>query len=879
MTRLFYLSCLFFLLAQFLAAQSTGVRGYVQSTDGTRLEFSTILVRETGSGAVANAEGFYEINLPPGAYTLVFQYLGYETYTEQVRVAEGFTVLDVRLNERALSLQEVEVIAGGEDPAYTVMRRAIAKASYHRQQVDTYQARVYLKGSGRLKESPFFARRALAKEGIDSTVSFVSESVSIIEYERPNTFKETVISIYEQGEDNDSSPNNYIRGSFYQPEIGDAISPLSPKAFAYYRFRHDGFFVDRGYGINKIAVIPRSRGDRVFEGHIFIIQDLWSIHSLDLATYQLGIRFNLNQIYAPVREDVWLPRTARIEVDGKILGFGFEYLYLANLDQYEITLNPDLPNDFVIIDEQLDKEKAKAVEAENRSEAAALEERLSDGEELTRKELRKLMREYEREERKEEPEPAVVEEYEFTVDSTARERDSTYWQAIRPIPLTPTEVRGYAREDSIAKAELEEQAARESGDTSAVRKRRGSSFFNTLAFGESYKLGSGLYLDFEGLLRRPVFTPVEGIGLASGLRLRTTGDRRAFSIGFVPRYGFAWDRLNWKTVMNYRTGPEERRSVFSLQGGRFLTQFNREEAINPTINTIWALLFERSFIRLYERDFVQGAFRHNWHRTANFTMKATWANRRTVMNASDFTIFDRDDRIYDANFPVNVELDTLLNRERAFFVEAAIETRPWQKYRLRNKERIPISNSSPVLTLRFRRGFPDIGESISDYDLVDFTYRHKFDIGARGTVDLKLNAGLFLSDTYVGFSDYKHFPGGEVLLTTNDPVGSFRLLPYYELSTRQEYAAGFAHYQFRKFLLSRIWEVQLLGIKENIFANYLYTPVSDNYFELGYSIDNILRFLRLEFVTSFQDGTYRDFGIRLGIASNIGGGFVDVEVD
>jgi len=61
----------------------------------------------------------------------------------------------------------------------------------------------------------------------------------------------------------------------------------------------------------------------------------------------------------------------------------------------------------------------------------------------------------------------------------------------------------------------------------------------------------------------------------------------------------------------------------------------------------------------------------------------------------------------------------------------------------------------------------------------------------------------------------------------------------------------------------------MLGIKENIFVNYLNTDFSDNYFEAGYSIDNIARFFRLEFVSSFQDFKFQDFGVRIGIATNL----------
>ena len=59
-----------------------------------------------------------------------------------------------------------------------------------------------------------------------------------------------------------------------------------------------------------------------------------------------------------------------------------------------------------------------------------------------------------------------------------------------------------------------------------------------------------------------------------------------------------------------------------------------------------------------------------------------------------------------------------------------------------------------------------------------------------------------------------------------------------------QFAAAHVHYQFRKLPLTQIPEVWLLGIKENVFVNYLATLTSDHYTEIGYSIDNIFRIFR-----------------------------------
>lgn len=282
-------------------AQST-IRGSIRNEQGTPLEFASIFIKETGKGAIANIEGDYEIRLSPGQYTLVFQYLGYSTGIREINAQPGAQNLDVVLNKQAYELQEVEIVAGEEDPAYTVMRKAIAKADYHRNQLDAYETTVYIKGSGRLKQAPSLFRSQIEKEGLDSTTAFVTESVSRIEFQRPNKYKETVISIRTQGDDNNTSPNSYFRGSFYDDDNDGNISPLSRKAFAYYKFKLEGYFEDRGYNVNKIKVTPRSRGENVFEGYIYILEDYWSIHSLNLVSYYLGFENRIEQIYAPIQE-------------------------------------------------------------------------------------------------------------------------------------------------------------------------------------------------------------------------------------------------------------------------------------------------------------------------------------------------------------------------------------------------------------------------------------------------------------------------------------------------------------------------------------------------------------------------------------------------
>jgi hypothetical protein len=101
------------------------------------------------------------------------------------------------------------------------------------------------------------------------------------------------------------------------------------------------------------------------------------------------------------------------------------------------------------------------------------------------------------------------------------------------------------------------------------------------------------------------------------------------------------------------------------------------------------------------------------------------------------------------------------------------------------------------------------------------------------------------------------------------PVGAFRLLDYYIYSTNNAYLSGHLQVGFRKLLLTHLPGVRVTGIKENIFMNYLKTSPSPHYYELGYSLDNVLRVFRIEGAAAFTDRRFKEAGFRIGIATLI----------
>lgn len=225
------------LLSSGAAAQ--GIRGTIKSSTGEVLPYASIYIANLKDGASSNVHGAYEVALPPGKHQVLVQYIGYEPVQTTIEVTDKWIQKDFSLSENAFVLKEVQVKSKAEDPAYTIMRKAIAKRKYHLLQYDSYKVRVYMKGTGEIKDVPFFLEKEMKKEGVGLNEAYTSESVTEVYFEQPNKLEEKVISIHSTGSTNNSpAPSLFIYQRFYDNYIADEfISPLAQSAFSYYRSR------------------------------------------------------------------------------------------------------------------------------------------------------------------------------------------------------------------------------------------------------------------------------------------------------------------------------------------------------------------------------------------------------------------------------------------------------------------------------------------------------------------------------------------------------------------------------------------------------------------------------------------------------------------
>lgn len=861
-TRITLLLNFLFLIG--LATAQTGIRGTIVSAKGDPLPYATVYVAEKRSGTVTNEQGRFGFPLPAGTYHVNFQFLGHTTASRVVNLTSGYLNLDITLEPQAVQLPVVTITTSSEDPAYAIMRKAIASARYYRMLVKSFEATVYIKGFGEVK-IPKLIRTLAASQPLDTAEYFLQETVSRNFYEYPATYRQEVLSSRSNESDTGRvGVNQFVNASIYEPMFAGVVSPLSPSAFGFYRFRLKNSFLDGNHEVNQIGVIPRSRGANVFEGDLYIVDGQWAVYSFSLKTWSQGFEVLINQMFAPVDDKIWFPVSHRYDINGKIFGVALKYQYLASLSDYRVNLNDTLAYDrLVLIDEKTERDYARAVAEEKERRKQPRTDSTGQvnpmPQKFTLKEFKKAMKEMERESKKKQKEPEVISDVTLNIDSMAFKRDAAFWDSLRPIPLTALEKRpGLGKKiDSV-------EAVKKS-DTATVAGKLGKTA-GGLLFGSRFKVAKNWWLSNGSPLEQLNFNTVEGLNLTVPITLNRYGrDRWRFGTDF--RYGFVSKQFYGQGEVGWRYNHESwRRNEVVVTGGNYIVQFNPDNPVHPFVNTFYTLLWMDNYLKLYGKAYAALNTTLQLSSKVRLSAGAEWSERSPLSNTTLYTWASRQGRSYTPNAPSNIELpDTQFGKHQAVVVKAGLHYRPTLKFRRNNGKLWPVREAYPELTLDYQAAFSGIAGSDVDYHRVEASLHH-LSQGPRGELEARLSGGTTFHNNNIPFTDYRHFNGNLTAITIKGPVDGYRLLDYYRFSTRGAWVSALTTVRLNRFLLSRIFWLNVAGVRESISINYLRTHLSPNYFEAGYGIENILHMIKVEAFTAWENDQYKAFGIRVGIS-------------
>jgi hypothetical protein len=717
--------------------------------------------------------------------------------------------------------------------------------------------------------------------------SYLMESVNELEFNAPDKYIQRVLSFQSTFPDqgNEISPMDFIQASFYQPVIGDmAISPLSPEAFFHYNFKYLGATPQGNFTINKIQVIPRRKSQQLLSGTIYIIEDLWCLHSVDLVNDNLAGKIRVQQVYIPVKENIWMPVSHKFEININIIGFKADAGYGSSIKYLEVSPNTNLKRPEIIYTDSrrnvpVQKTQADTVVTRTRKQI----EKLLTKDELNNRDMVRLSGLMQKESKESQGDSAkksleIKEKVTHIIEKDASKKDSSYWAEIRPIPLSEAENRSLRVGDSLkGKLDIKEIKT----DSIAVDKGEKNKFIRAVkqvGFGHTWSDTSGFSFNTGGLikLKKLSFNTVDGFVYGPEFRISKAW-KNGNAITFYPdvRWAFSRNQFMWRVYAQYRFDRMNQRQIY-VRTGITSKDFNTSGGINVFLNSVSSLFLKKNYLKVYESRYLILGYKTEISNGLYGDINGTFEERRVLSNTTGFS-FIRSSRDYTENIPDNnflnkpITVFNPLQSQRHGDISATITYTPRQKYRLYNKVKVGMGSDWPTFILTWKHGFNEMTElspSWRSWDMVKFEASKRKELGAFGELYWIFRSGGFLNNSNIPFYDYFHFSSQQLPVLFNSYRDAFMLPGYYSLSTPEFFTEAHIKYTTPYLLLKLLPVLSNTLIRENVSVSYLWSRYQKCYTEIGYSLSEVLLLGEIGVYAGFDNFRYKNIGAKLVLKFN-----------
>jgi len=871
------------ILFPWLACNAQVLHGRITDQSGMPMPGASVYVSGLRQGTTSNQEGFYEITLPAGTFTITWQFLGYTPVIKNISVATSDILADITLTEQLFEIPAVMVSASGKDPAYFIMRKAIGMAPFHLNQVKMYKAEVYIKGGGKIIKIPKVLQKQMKVEANETPIKegqyYFMESVNIITFNAPDKYIHQVISSRSNipVSESETSPMDYLEASFYQPVIAEmTISPLSPDAFSHYSYEFLGSTSQGDFVIDKIKVAPKRKSQQLFEGIIYIVEDQWAIHSLDLTNENMAGRVNVRQVYMPVEEGIWMPVSHEFRIDLAVIGVKAGASYSSAVKYLEVEPDRSLspPSGYGTA-------PSNTTLTEIKTPTQKEIEKIFAKDELTARDMSRLAKLNEKNAAKDEDKSLEIKEKTtYIIDKDTLRNDSVYWEKVRPIPLTAEEVTSLPLEGpdsrTLATRDTSKLAINIGGGSEDKDKKPGIEAMKAILSGKRWQASENTMIEFDGLvsLKAASFNTVDGLVLGTGMTMAIkTGEKGRFTLSPSMKYAFGRERLMWALNAGILYNPMTSGSLY-IRTGSYSNEFS-PSGVNPVVNTFSTLLFRENWMKLYNSTFIIAGHSGDLANGLNLNLSAMWEHREPLENNSDFSIF-QPEKEYTVNLPENpfVTSDvpgygTLapIDHYHASFT-AELRYTPRQYYRISNGSKISAGSDYPTFTLTWKHGY-NYNDTLSDhYDMLKADISRTDRFGALSEFRWRLTGGGFINRKNLQLQDMYFFNTQESPVLLNSFGDAFYLKPYYSISSPSFFAEAHIRYTTPWLLLKRLPGLSRTLMRENIGIASLWTPDYGFYSEIGYSVSEIFLMAELGIYAGFHDLAFNSAGVTLKLRFN-----------
>jgi hypothetical protein len=781
------------------------VRGVIYDERGEPIPFAKVHVKNSSYGTFSNSFGKYQLALDEGSHTLVFSATGFNPLEVSISISKETTLLDPRLEPLLQETQEVVIYSRSKrDKGREIMKEVIRKRSEFQDLLKEYST-----------ESYCFA--SLEKDQVDTLFKdsiIGKEKLNLLEwnarsyFKHPNRFKD-VFYAYQDYSDKKSelgstvsvgvnisglnegivpkdappiNPYLFINGiqDFHFSVFDNAIkspnvtksplvSPLAFNAFMYYIFYLESSFIDKdGQYIHEVRVEPRFEFEPLFYGTLYIKREGWELQS-----YELGI-------------------------NPKSMHFFEEMLIVCDYTKEGERLVPT-----------------------RREFIYAIKEGKSIINGLIRLQHSNYTFEIEESKRRFWQETQSFKEDAF-------DKDSSFWNTRRPIPLKPIEKQFISEQDSIIN-HLESDEYKRKRDSS-----RNEITFLGIVFGGVGRVNSfkGYELFLPGLINQVVPFGVGGYRhkLDPNYTQTFKNGKKLFLNPSID-YGFRNKDVRGGLSASYMYNTLN----FSQLGfdiGDTYDFITANQNIQGTLAPANRIRNQKAEVN-FRREITNGLYGQG---IAHFS--------------------DRTD-ISDIEYPDWVGLFGVFQEPQPFdqykilLGTVNLEYHFRQRFITRQGRKYVLGTTWPVVKFQYRKALPNILRTEANFDYVELSVHDDIDFGRWGQSEVNFLGGAFLQKQDLRIIEHRFFRPSDRYFFSN-PVHSLQLLDT-ALNTSNSFAQlNFIHH-FKGYFLNKIWGINRLKLEETIGGGLLLVP--ENNFAQAEFYVGLQRMFRIR-KTLFKLGVY-----------------------
>ena len=754
-----------------------GIVGKVTNQTQEPLAFVNIYIKTLETGTTTNAKGEYYFVVQPGEYEVIFSSLGYQSFSQVVRIDNEEVTLNVTLQPDDIQLNEVVIKASKKNPAYEIIRKVIANKEKHLKSAKNYRCEVYLKASEILDEKERKKPKTPKKEGVTLGLDGIpvdpfesapnssdkelkninlTEIQMTLNFKAPDLYKEERTAYKSYGdktglfipsfEENDF---NIYRGLLPLKGIAETpvISPLNKTAILSYKYKLEAQTIENGQVVYKIKVQPRKTGNSTCSGYLYVNDGLWNINRFELDFYKGGLKiydaFRLTQVYIDKGNDTWAVNRQLFhyeEKQGRFKTFKGTTTIFYSKREYDFPFPPKFFGNEVA-----------------------------------------------------------------TTSQEAYERDSVYWKNIRPTALTKKEAKMVSYRDSL-QAVLTSKPYLDSVDAA----------FNKITLGEVLWHGIG-FQNHEKKKRVYIGSLTGGLEfeLIGGLRValpytsyfkKWKNERYVYVGGWV-NMGLRNQDFQGTVSADFRYDPFHQ-GFLNIRLGRAFYSINPDDAYLNQLKVSNYILNDRLTL-WHNRELFNGFF---------FRTRFDFSDRQSIQNFDSRTFIN--DWIDDESTAIEFE------DYQAFITEFRLSYTPKQRYMREPYRKVILGSNYPTFSFTYKKGWNRIFSSDIDFDYIEGAIGQNLILGILGESKYTLKAGRFINTKDLRYVDLRRFRQSDPYLYS-DPLSSFQLLDTSLIANGWFFEAHHIHH-FNGALINNIPFIKHLKLRAVAGAGFLWVK-DDNY--------------------------------------------------